>query len=55
MTHNACITYPEWIKDKKIKLPTITDDELDNAAAAAAVAMISTDELEDNENEQEKE
>ncbi len=51
MTHNACIAYPEWIKDKKIKLPTIADDELDNAAAAAA-AMISADELVD---EQEKE
>jgi hypothetical protein len=52
MTHNACIAYPEWIKDKKIKLPTIADDELDNAAAAAAAAMISADELVD---EQEKE
>ena len=50
MTHNACIAYPEWVKDKKIKLPTITDEEINNAEAAAA-AMISTDELADNDNE----
>ena len=49
MTHNACVAYPEWIKDNKIKLPTITDDEMNNAEAAAA--MISTDELADNGNE----
>jgi len=43
LTHNACVAYPEWIKDKKAKLPNIIDDEIKNAAAAAAA--ISQDEL----------
>jgi hypothetical protein len=56
MTHNACKAYPEWIKDKKSKLPNVTEDDIDSAAAAAAVAaMITTNDLINNENEQEKE
>jgi hypothetical protein len=50
MTHNACKAYPEWIKDKKSKLPNVTEDDIDSAAA-----MITTNDLVHNENEQEKE
>jgi len=52
MTHNACKAYPQWIKDKKSKLPNVTEDDIDSAAVAA---MITTNDLVHNENEQEKE
>lgn len=35
LTHNACLAYPEWIKNKKAKLPKIIDDEIKSMTAAA--------------------
>ncbi|CAF3710575.1 unnamed protein product [Rotaria socialis] len=64
LTHNACKTYPQWIKDKKIIVPNVIEDDADSAAeetaaAAAAAAMISPeDSVADNDdchNEQEQE
>jgi hypothetical protein len=43
LTHNACLAYPEWIKDKTTKL---SEDDIDNVAAE----IIPT-ELEDTDNE----
>lgn len=37
MTHNACVAYPNWIKDKTTKVPNVTDDEINEAAALAAI------------------
>lgn len=54
MTHNACVAYPEWLKDKKTTVVNTTDDELDNQAEAAA-ATIPKEELIGNEDEQENE
>lgn len=50
MTHQACLAYPEWIKDRKTSLFNAKDDELDKEAAAAA-AMIPAEELVGNDDE----
>lgn len=51
MTHNACLAYPEWLKDKKTNLFNVKeDDELDKEAAVAA-AMVPTEELAGNDDE----
>ncbi|CAF5045853.1 unnamed protein product [Rotaria magnacalcarata] len=39
LTHNACIAYPNWIKDKTIKVPTVAEDEVDETAAAAMITV----------------
>lgn len=55
VTLNACKAYPEWIKDKKTKLPVVAgDDDLAAAEAAAIIAMsdpndIPTDGVDDEE------
>ncbi|CAF2862395.1 unnamed protein product [Rotaria sp. Silwood2] len=57
LTHNACKNYPQWIKDKKMVLPNVVEDDIDSAAAAAAAAIIvPADDVagnDDNEDEEE--
>ncbi|CAF2066638.1 unnamed protein product [Rotaria magnacalcarata] len=64
LTHNACKTYPQWIKDKNIIVPNVIEDDADSAAAetaaaaAAASAIISPEDSvvdnDDSHNEQEQ-
>ncbi|CAF0742283.1 unnamed protein product [Rotaria sordida] len=59
LTHNACKNYPQWIKDKKIVLPNVVEDDIDNSAAAAAAAamIMPTDDVtgnDDNEDEEQQ-
>ncbi|CAF2326459.1 unnamed protein product [Rotaria sp. Silwood2] len=58
LTHNACKNYPQWIKDKKMVLPNVVEDDIDSAAAAAAAAIIvPADDVagnDDNEDEEEQ-
>ncbi|UJR13762.1 hypothetical protein I4U23_000772 [Adineta vaga] len=44
LTHNACLNYPAWIKDKQAKLPNVVDDDFDSAAAAEAAAIRASNE-----------
>ena len=55
LTHNACLNYPTWIKDKQAKLPSVPDeiDEIDRAAAAEAAAIMASNEGVQNDNEEE--
>ncbi|CAF3641366.1 unnamed protein product [Adineta steineri] len=48
LTHNACLSYPNWIKDKQTKLPDVTENDIDSSAESAA-AILTT-----NDNTQEK-
>ncbi|CAF4396438.1 unnamed protein product, partial [Adineta steineri] len=50
LTHNACLSYPNWIKDKQTKLPDVTENDIDSAAESGA-AILTTN---DNDNTQEK-
>ena len=53
VTLNACKLYPDWIKDKKTKVPTVVIE--DDAAAAEVAAMQSiTDPAETQADEEEK-
>ncbi|CAF2700428.1 unnamed protein product [Rotaria sp. Silwood2] len=58
LTHNACKNYPQWIKDKKMVLPNVVEDDIDSAAAAAAAAIIvPADDVagnDDNEDEEDQ-
>lgn len=51
LTHNACKTYPQWIKDKKTVVPNVIED-MENEAAAAAALIPPTDSTADNDNNQ---
>ncbi|CAF1452492.1 unnamed protein product [Adineta ricciae] len=55
LTHNACLNYPTWIKDKQAKLPNVPDeiDEIDRAATAEAAAIMASNEDVQNDNEEE--
>ncbi|CAF4602258.1 unnamed protein product [Rotaria sp. Silwood1] len=55
LTHNACIAYPAWIKDKNTKLPNVTEDDIDEAAIIAMRTAINDLVNDDNEIKQEKE
>lgn len=52
LTHNACKTYPQWIKDKKTVVPNVIEDMENEAAAAAAALIPPTDSTADNDNNQ---
>ncbi|CAF3497462.1 unnamed protein product [Rotaria socialis] len=58
LTHNACIAYPNWIKDKTTKVPTVAEDEIDETAAAAMITvendLVNNDDDDDDEIQQEK-
>jgi hypothetical protein len=45
LTHNACLNYPEWIKDKQAKLPHTADEDIERAAAAEAAAIVASNDV----------
>ena len=34
--HNACLAYPDWIKNKQTKVAQVTDEDITSAATTVA-------------------